>query len=86
LFRNQKLTYYEGNYDQYVDLFEEMKVSDQKMKEAIDRKKALMQSYITQAKQVARKSGDDKRIEQMALKDKKLNDRRNSKNREGTSI
>lgn len=86
LFRNQKLTYYEGNYDQYIEQFEEKKVSDQKMKEAIDRKKALMQSYITQAKQVARKSGDDKRIEQMALKDKKLNDRRNSKNREGTSI
>ncbi|KDQ55909.1 hypothetical protein JAAARDRAFT_208171 [Jaapia argillacea MUCL 33604] len=72
VFRNQTLTYHTGNFDEYVENSEEKQKYLGKMAEAIERKKSAAESSVRAAMAGARQSGDDKKMAQMASRQRKL--------------
>ncbi|ORX35510.1 P-loop containing nucleoside triphosphate hydrolase protein [Piromyces finnis] len=73
--KNKTLKYYSGNYDIYEQAYEEDQLHKQRQKETIEKKKQALQQNIQKNLQMARKSGDDKRLQQVASRKKKLVER-----------
>lgn len=72
VFKNQTLTYHTGNFDEYLEHTEEKQKYMQRMAEAIERKKNAAEKSVQAAMSQARKSGDDKKMAQMASRQRKL--------------
>jgi len=75
VFKNKTLRYFSGNYDIYEQAYEEEQLHKQRQKEAIEKKKQSLQQNIQKNLQMAKKSGDDKRLQQVASRKKKLVER-----------
>ncbi|KAJ3062102.1 hypothetical protein HK102_008878, partial [Quaeritorhiza haematococci] len=72
VFRNRKLTYFTGNYDEYIEDTEEKRKRDIRRKEALDKKKAHIEKSIQEGLRKAKQSGDDKKLNMVASRKKKL--------------
>jgi len=72
VFKNKTLRYFSGNYDTYELAYEEEQLHKQRQKETIEKKKQALQQNIQKNLQMAKKSGDDKRLQQVASR-KKVN-------------
>lgn len=70
VYKNKSLRYFKGNYDIYEQAYEEEKLHKLRQKEEIDRKKQNLEKNIQKNIQMARKSGDDKKLTQAASKKK----------------
>lgn len=75
VFKNKTLRYFSGNYDTYELAYEEEQLHKQRQKETIEKKKQALQQNIQKNLQMAKKSGDDKRLQQVASRKKKLVER-----------
>ncbi|ORX75648.1 P-loop containing nucleoside triphosphate hydrolase protein [Anaeromyces robustus] len=75
VFKNKTLRYFSGNYDIYEQTYEEEQLHKQRQKEGIEKKKQLLEKNIQKNLQMAKKSGDDKRLAQVASRKKKLVER-----------
>ncbi|KAJ3273350.1 hypothetical protein HDV01_004567 [Terramyces sp. JEL0728] len=73
--RHQKLTYFDGNYDEYEMNLETQRKFHQRMEDYVDAKKEKLQSSIKELKTQARKHGDDKKLLQAESRRKKLEER-----------
>ncbi|KAI0711357.1 P-loop containing nucleoside triphosphate hydrolase protein, partial [Earliella scabrosa] len=72
VFKNQTLTYHTGNFDEYLEHTEEKQKYMQRMAAAIERKRSTAEKNMQAAMSQARKSGDDKKMAQMASRQRKL--------------
>ncbi|TPX57204.1 hypothetical protein PhCBS80983_g03980 [Powellomyces hirtus] len=72
VYRNLTLTYHTGNFDEYLKNYEENQIYKAKMADAIEKKRSVAEKSIEKAKVRARRSNDDKRIVQLASKERKL--------------
>ncbi|KAJ3078052.1 hypothetical protein HK102_004768, partial [Quaeritorhiza haematococci] len=72
VFRNRQLTYFTGNYDEYIENTEERRKRDIRRKEALDKKKAHIEKSIQEGLRKAKQSGDDKKLNMVASRKKKL--------------
>ncbi|KAI0646479.1 P-loop containing nucleoside triphosphate hydrolase protein [Trametes meyenii] len=72
VFKNRKLTYHDGNFDDYLEQTEDKRKYTERMAEAIGRKKAAAEKTVQAAMAQARKSGDDKKMAQAASRQRKL--------------
>ncbi|OBZ77319.1 Protein GCN20 [Grifola frondosa] len=72
VFKDQTLTYHAGNFDEYLENSEEKQKYLEKMAEAIERKKGAAEKSVQVAMTRARQSGDDKKMAQMASRQRKL--------------
>mmetsp|Transcript_45012 Transcript_45012/g.73349 ORF Transcript_45012/g.73349 Transcript_45012/m.73349 type:complete len:662 (+) Transcript_45012:157-2142(+) len=70
--RHKKLTYFTGNYDEYVSNSEDARQFAMRMKESLDRKRAHIEKSIQSGLKQAKKSGDDKKLSMVASRRKKL--------------
>jgi len=75
LFKNQKLEYFKGNYDHYLQVIEEKTLFNDRMQDAIDRTREKNKQSIEKNLKLSRKHGDDKRLKQVASKKYKLEER-----------
>ena len=75
VFKNQKLEYFSGNYDTFLQTIEDKQAYADRMQDAIDRKKERMQASIQSNLTQALKKGDDKKLKQVASKKTKLEER-----------
>ncbi|KAI0360502.1 hypothetical protein OH77DRAFT_1393750 [Trametes cingulata] len=72
VFKNQTLTYHDGNFDEYLEHTEEKRKYMERMAEAIERKKAAAEKTVQATMSQARKAGDDKKMAQAASRQRKL--------------
>lgn len=70
--KNNKLEYYSGNYDEYVADHAEKQAHLASKAEAVEKKKEAITLCVEKALANARKSGDDKKVQNMVSKKKKL--------------
>lgn len=70
--KNNKLEYYSGNYDEYVADHAEKQAHLASKAEAVEKKKEAITLSVEKALANARKSGDDKKVQNMVSKKKKL--------------
>ncbi|KAL4855189.1 ABC transporter F family member 3 [Chlorella vulgaris] len=75
VFKNQQLTYYTGNYDEYRQQVEERQLHQQRLADGIERKRDHMEKSIQEGMKQARKAGDDKKLGMVASRKKKLENR-----------
>jgi len=75
VFKNKTLKYFTGNYDTYEETYEKDQLHKQRQKESIEKKKQTLEKNIQKNLQMAKKSGDDKRLQQVASRKKKLVER-----------
>jgi ATPase subunit of ABC transporter with duplicated ATPase domains len=75
VFKNKTLRYFNGNYDTYEETYKEEQLHKQRQKETIEKKKQRLEKNIQKNLQMAKKSGDDKRLQQVASRKKKLVER-----------
>ncbi|KAJ3220430.1 hypothetical protein HK099_004365 [Clydaea vesicula] len=75
VFKNKKLTYYKGNFDEYLANSEDKLKRDTKRMEAQERKTKQMEKFIQEGTVRAKRSNDDKRIKQIQSRKKKLEER-----------
>ncbi|KAJ3323270.1 hypothetical protein HDV06_002037 [Boothiomyces sp. JEL0866] len=73
--RNQKLTYFDGNYDEYELNIETQRKFHQRMQDFVDAKRDKLENSIKELKNQARKHGDDKKLLQAESRRKKLEER-----------
>ncbi|TBU61114.1 P-loop containing nucleoside triphosphate hydrolase protein [Dichomitus squalens] len=72
VYRNQALTYHTGNFDEYLEHTEDKQKYLERMAAALERKKNAAEKSVQAAMAQARKSGDDKKMAQMASRNRKL--------------
>ncbi|KAI7884962.1 P-loop containing nucleoside triphosphate hydrolase protein [Lichtheimia hyalospora FSU 10163] len=72
IFRDQKLKYHAGNYEDYERNTEEQRIRKQALKDAMERRKKHIMASIQYNLQQAKSTGDDKRLNQVASRQKKL--------------
>lgn len=70
--KNKSLVYYKGNYDEYLENYEERQAHLKTVANAIDKKKTAAQKSMEKGAATARKSGDDKKLAVIASKKKKM--------------
>ncbi|KAI8590920.1 P-loop containing nucleoside triphosphate hydrolase protein [Geranomyces variabilis] len=75
VFRHEKLTYHTGTFSEYLKNQEDVALYKERMADAIERKRIVLEKSIAAQKVRARRSGDDKKIAQAASKERKLNER-----------
>lgn len=75
VFRKQQLSYYSGNYDEYVAQVEEHQLHQQRLAGGIERKREHMEKSIQKGLKQAKKAGDDKKLGMVASRKKKLENR-----------
>lgn len=73
--QGEKLAYFSGNYETYQQTVEEQKAARATVRDALAKKHDKMQQSITSGRAQARRSGNSKKLEQMASKQKKLDER-----------
>lgn len=67
-----KLEYFSGNYEEYITAYTEKQEFLKSKAELIDKKKELLTSSVEKALIAAKRSGDDKKVQSMVSKKKKL--------------
>jgi ATPase subunit of ABC transporter with duplicated ATPase domains len=72
VFRDKKLRYWTGNYDEFEKNFEELKKKKERMHEALEKRKKHMQESIQKALKAAKSSGDDKKLGIVSSRKKKM--------------
>lgn len=70
--KDSQLHYYVGNYDQYVSDFTEKQQFLATKAEAVEKKKDALILSVDKALAAAKKSGDDKKVQSMVSKKKKI--------------
>ncbi|BDA48302.1 probable ATP-binding cassette sub-family F member 3 [Coccomyxa sp. Obi] len=75
VFRHKRLAYHAGNYTEYEQNAEEKQLHLARLQEGIDRKKAHIEKSILNNEALAKKTGDDKKLQMVASRKKKLEDR-----------
>lgn len=73
--QGESLSYFSGNYDAYKQTAEEQRVARATAREALAKKHDKAQQGIAAGRAQARRTGDSKKLEQMASKQKKLDER-----------
>ncbi|KAJ3300268.1 hypothetical protein HDU76_006130 [Blyttiomyces sp. JEL0837] len=73
--KDKQLTYHDGNYDEYMRNKEEKRLRDEKRQDAMDKKRAHVEKSIQELQKQAKKSGDDKKLGQVASRKKFLDER-----------
>ncbi|KAJ3313337.1 hypothetical protein HDV04_002143 [Boothiomyces sp. JEL0838] len=73
--RNQKLVYFDGNYNEFEMNMETQRKFHQRMQDYVDAKKEKLEKSIQELKSQARKHGDDKKFLQAESRRKKLEER-----------
>ncbi|RIA99419.1 P-loop containing nucleoside triphosphate hydrolase protein [Glomus cerebriforme] len=71
-FKDAKLTYHTGNYDEFEKNLEDERLKKERMLEAQEKQKKHIESSIQKAQKKAKESGDDKRLGMVASRKKKL--------------
>ncbi|PKY48786.1 P-loop containing nucleoside triphosphate hydrolase protein [Rhizophagus irregularis] len=71
-FKDAKLTYHTGNYDEFEKNLEDERLKKERMAEAQEKQKKHIESSIQKAQKKAKESGDDKRLGMVASRKKKL--------------
>ncbi|KAI3656862.1 hypothetical protein MP638_001573 [Amoeboaphelidium occidentale] len=74
-FKNQRLEYYKGNYDTFLQTIQEKEQFAERYQSALDKKKATLEKSLIQSKKNAAKKGDDKKLKQLASRQTKLEER-----------
>ncbi|KAI9319724.1 P-loop containing nucleoside triphosphate hydrolase protein [Dichotomocladium elegans] len=72
IFRDKTLKYHAGNYQDYEKNTEEQRIRKQAMKDAVERRRKQILQSIQYNIQQAKSTGDDKRLGQVASRQKKL--------------
>eukprot|EP00386_Alphamonas_edax_P001914 GDKI01005778.1.p1 GENE.GDKI01005778.1~~GDKI01005778.1.p1 ORF type:complete len:624 (+),score=154.20 GDKI01005778.1:41-1912(+) len=75
VFKNKSLEYFKGNYEQYIQTIADKEAFNERAQDAIDRKKEKMADSIQKNMQIAKKTGDDKRLQQTASRKVKMEER-----------
>jgi ATPase subunit of ABC transporter with duplicated ATPase domains len=75
IFRNKKLTYFPGKYDEYIQNQEESLKNSEKVAAALDKKRAHIEKSIQEGLKQAKQKGDDKKLQMVASRKKKLEER-----------
>jgi ATPase subunit of ABC transporter with duplicated ATPase domains len=75
IFRNKKLTYFPGKYHEYVQNQEESLKNSEKVAAALDKKRAHIEKSIQEGLKQAKQKGDDKKLQMVASRRKKLEER-----------
>ncbi|KAJ3154548.1 hypothetical protein HDU86_004677 [Geranomyces michiganensis] len=75
VFRHEKLTYHTGSFSEYIKNQEDLSLHKERMADALERKRAVLEKSIAAQKVRAFRSKDDKKIAQAASKERKLNER-----------
>lgn len=75
LLRDSKLDYFQGNLSSYSLEHKKQQKRMTKMKEALNKQKDHINKTISNNLKMAKKSGDDKRLKQIASRSKKLEER-----------
>ncbi|CAL8465918.1 g5454 [Coccomyxa elongata] len=75
VFRHKRLAYHAGNFSEYEQNAEEKQLHMARLQEGIDRKKAHIEKSIQNNEALAKKTGDDKKLQMVASRKKKLEDR-----------
>lgn len=70
--KNLKLEYFLGNYDEYVTNYKEKQAFLASKAESMEKKKEAITASVDRALAAAKKSGDDKKVQSMVSKKKKL--------------
>jgi ATPase subunit of ABC transporter with duplicated ATPase domains len=65
-FKDTKLTYHTGNYDEFEKNLEDERLKKERMLEAQEKQKKHIESSIQKAQKKAKESGDDKRLKTVA--------------------
>ncbi|CAG8599200.1 5832_t:CDS:2, partial [Paraglomus occultum] len=71
-FRDQKLTYHVGNYDEFEENTKNERLKKERMYEAQEKQKKHIEESIQKAEKKAKESGDDKKLGMVASRKKKL--------------
>lgn len=72
VFKDLKLNYFEGGYDDYLEAYHEKQQSLKTMAEAVEKKKDALQKLINKSMAAAQKLGDDKKMANAASRKKKM--------------
>lgn len=72
VFKNQTLAYHTGNFDEYLEHTDDKRKYMERMAAALERKKNAAERGIQAAMSQARKAGDDKKMAQIASRNRKL--------------
>ncbi|KAI9104731.1 P-loop containing nucleoside triphosphate hydrolase protein [Phlyctochytrium arcticum] len=72
VYKDCKLTYHTGNFDEYLENTESKKKNTQKMADALERKKAVAEKSVREGMVRAKRSHNDKMVVNMASKQRKL--------------
>ncbi|GAB4816948.1 hypothetical protein N2152v2_003994 [Parachlorella kessleri] len=75
VFRDRRLAYWAGNYDEYVQQREDKQAHQARLAEGVQRKKEHMERSIQEGLKQARQQGDDKKLGMVASRKKKLENR-----------
>ncbi|KAI8911777.1 P-loop containing nucleoside triphosphate hydrolase protein, partial [Gorgonomyces haynaldii] len=75
VYKDQTLKYYDGNYDETVQIISEKRQWTAKYLENMEKKRQHIENSIQQGLKSAKESGDDKKLGMVASRRKKLNDR-----------
>jgi ATPase subunit of ABC transporter with duplicated ATPase domains len=75
ILRHQKLTYHVGNYTEYRENLENLRNWQTRAKDGLDRRKEHMENSIKECLKQAKEKGDDKKLQMVAQRTKKLNER-----------
>jgi ATP-binding cassette subfamily F protein 3 len=73
--RNQQLTYFEGAISMYERATAKKRKSQMRQRDALDKKRELVEKTIANNLQAARKTGDDNKARMAKIRQKKLDDR-----------
>ena len=71
-FRDQKLTYHVGDYDEFEENTKNERLKKERMYEAQEKQKKHMEESIQKAQKKAKESGDDKKLGMVASRKKVL--------------
>uniref|UniRef100_A0A7S3A552 Probable ATP-dependent transporter ycf16 n=1 Tax=Rhodosorus marinus TaxID=101924 RepID=A0A7S3A552_9RHOD len=75
IIQNKSFLTHPGNYDSYVQNTEEQKLHRQRQRDALQKKRDHVEDSIRNGLSQGKKKGDDKKLQQVASRRKKLNER-----------
>jgi ATPase subunit of ABC transporter with duplicated ATPase domains len=75
LLRHQKLKYFVGNFSEYCENQENVRLWHIRAKDGLDRRKEHIENSIKECLKQAKEKGDEKKLQMVAQRTKKLNER-----------
>eukprot|EP00127_Corallochytrium_limacisporum_P000849 Clim_evm1s27 gene=Clim_evmTU1s27 len=75
ILQNRKLEIFPGNYEDYLQITTDQKKHRARQRDSLARARKHMEASIAQGKRIARKTGDDKKAQMAATRQKKLDER-----------